>query len=133
MPTNAATFSTATLAELERRLHHERQRLTTMASTARLDLQVAADDLDLSDLLDGDTPDGGSVDGDRHRASAVVAMATGRLLDVDAALERLRQGDYGWCCDCGDRIALARLRTLPAAARCAACQAGADWPFRVAS
>ena len=37
------------------------------------------------------------------------------LADVDAALSRLRDGSYGECVDCGDRIAPARLQAYPTA------------------
>ena len=127
-----APFSTVTLVALERRLHDEHHRLTAMAAAAHLELRTAADGLDLSDLLDGDAPDSGSLDLDRHRAEAVIALATGQLEETTAALDRLRRGDYGWCRDCRGRIPLARLRALPAAARCAPCQVGVSWPLRVA-
>ena len=38
------------------------------------------------------------------------------------ALDRLRQGTYGVCEICGDRIAPARLRVLPEVTTCVACQ-----------
>lgn len=44
------------------------------------------------------------------------------LQDVRAALERIAEGRYGECTDCGEAIAEARLQALPSAARCAACQ-----------
>lgn len=45
------------------------------------------------------------------------------LMQVEAALHRLDKGVYGDCADCGEPIALDRLRVQPAALRCAACQA----------
>jgi RNA polymerase-binding transcription factor DksA len=42
--------------------------------------------------------------------------------EVHAALERIRDGSYGKCSDCGRAIAAARLKALPAAPRCTACQ-----------
>jgi RNA polymerase-binding transcription factor len=47
---------------------------------------------------------------------------TGRreLEEIDAALRRLDEGSYGRCTRCGQPIAPARLRALPAAATCAA-------------
>jgi RNA polymerase-binding protein DksA len=45
------------------------------------------------------------------------------LAQVQAALRRLDAGVYGDCVDCGEPIALERLRVQPAAERCAACQA----------
>ena len=41
---------------------------------------------------------------------------------AEEALRRLATGEYGRCAECGDHIALARLRALPFAVRCLACQ-----------
>ena len=41
---------------------------------------------------------------------------------VEAALRRLERGTYGTCMDCGEDIALERLRAEPAAVRCTGCQ-----------
>ncbi|MEZ5659144.1 MAG: TraR/DksA family transcriptional regulator [Burkholderiaceae bacterium] len=41
---------------------------------------------------------------------------------LDAALERMLHGEYGQCLECGQDIALARLRVEPAASRCIGCQ-----------
>jgi RNA polymerase-binding transcription factor DksA len=38
----------------------------------------------------------------------------------------LKQGAYGRCADCGERIAAARLRVLPFAERCRECQSACD-------
>jgi len=40
----------------------------------------------------------------------------------EAALRRLADGSYGICADCGEPIALERLRAYPAAQRCLDCQ-----------
>lgn len=42
---------------------------------------------------------------------------------VEQALQRLHDGVYGDCVDCGQPIPLSRLRAQPAALRCAMCQA----------
>jgi DnaK suppressor protein len=44
------------------------------------------------------------------------------LREVGAALDRLRDGVYGACADCGGDIGLERLRSEPAARRCIDCQ-----------
>lgn len=41
-----------------------------------------------------------------------------------AALERLDEGEFGYCEDCGDDIAPARLRANPAVMRCVSCAVG---------
>lgn len=40
---------------------------------------------------------------------------------IEAALERLDAGEYGWCVTCGEPIADARLELDPACTRCIAC------------
>lgn len=40
---------------------------------------------------------------------------------IDAALRRIEEGEYGWCIGCGDDIAEARLRHNPAVAKCIDC------------
>lgn len=42
---------------------------------------------------------------------------------IEAALDRLRRGEYGRCQDCARPIELKRLRALPFAQRCTRCQA----------
>lgn len=44
------------------------------------------------------------------------------LAEVEAALQRLDGGRFGWCQDCGEAIAAERLAAQPWAARCLACQ-----------
>jgi len=44
------------------------------------------------------------------------------LVETEAALTRLQTGRYGRCEDCGARIDPKRLRALPQARRCVACQ-----------
>ena len=47
---------------------------------------------------------------------------TAELGAIDAALERLTQGLYGQCQDCGVTIPEARLSAYPMALRCVSCQ-----------
>ena len=51
---------------------------------------------------------------------------TAELSAIDAALERLAQGLYGQCQDCGATIPEARLAAYPMALRCIACQTQAE-------
>lgn len=48
------------------------------------------------------------------------------LVAVRAALERLGDGSYGECTDCGQPVGLARLQAQPQAARCIVCQTLAE-------
>jgi RNA polymerase-binding protein DksA len=49
-----------------------------------------------------------------------------RLHDIEQAQQRLTEGRYGVCLDCGEDIPRERLMVLPTAIRCAACQAAAE-------
>jgi len=45
-----------------------------------------------------------------------------RAVEAIEALERIRNGNYGICSDCGKKISPARLQIKPEAQRCIACQ-----------
>jgi DnaK suppressor protein len=49
-------------------------------------------------------------------------MKTETLRKIEAALRRLDGGAYGDCAECGTPIATARLKALPFALRCTACE-----------
>ncbi len=53
------------------------------------------------------------------------------LAQIEAALGRLAHDEYGHCHECGEFIGLARLRVLPFALRCTACQSRTE--LRVSS
>ena len=53
---------------------------------------------------------------------ALIQMKSETLNKINNALNRLEQGDYGNCFDCGDEIAENRLRALPFAVRCKDCE-----------
>lgn len=44
------------------------------------------------------------------------------IRDVEASLERIKNGIYGACIECNDKIALDRLDAYPTAKRCIDCQ-----------
>lgn len=54
-------------------------------------------------------------------AKAADARRALELRRIEAALARLEEGEYGYCVECGEDIASERLKTDPAAPRCAAC------------
>jgi RNA polymerase-binding protein DksA len=69
---------------------------------------------------------------DRHEESFADLLVDIQLADIDrhiqevheveAALKRLQEGNYGNCEDCAEPIALERLQVQPAARRCLRCQ-----------
>ena len=53
---------------------------------------------------------------------ALIQLKTETVNQIDAALRRLQQGNYGDCDECGGEIAEARLLALPFAMRCKHCE-----------
>jgi DnaK suppressor protein len=62
---------------------------------------------------------------DAMQAQAISLAAHDRryqqLSRVNAALERIEQGEYGFCLECGEPIGIARLEIDPAATHCVQC------------
>jgi len=53
---------------------------------------------------------------------AILDLHIAEIRDIDSALMRIAEGGYGTCSDCGDDIAIERLRVYPTAKRCRPCQ-----------
>lgn len=53
---------------------------------------------------------------------ALIQMKAETLNKINEALARLEEGTYGFCFECGEEIAQARLRALPFAVRCKDCE-----------
>ena len=53
---------------------------------------------------------------------ALIQMKAETLHRINEALERLEEGTYGRCFECGDEIEPRRLRALPFAVRCKDCE-----------
>jgi len=67
------------------------------------------------------------VDGIQANERREIGFATRELLvervnRITAALDRLNDGEYGTCVECGEKIAPARLRALPEVQTCVRCQ-----------
>jgi DnaK suppressor protein len=57
-----------------------------------------------------------------HIDFALLQMRAETLARIDAALVRLEAGKYGFCFECEEDISERRLRALPFAVRCQACE-----------
>ena len=73
------------------------------------------------------TPFSDEVDEIQANEQREIGFATRELLvekvnRLLAALDRLRDGEYGICVECGETIAPARLRVMPEVATCVRCQ-----------
>jgi DnaK suppressor protein len=57
-------------------------------------------------------------------AKAQAARRGGDRRRVRAALDRMAEGEYGYCTDCGEELAPERLRADPTLPRCLSCTRG---------
>jgi DnaK suppressor protein len=62
------------------------------------------------------------VNEDREMSFATRSVLVERANKLAEALERLRDGEYGTCQECGEAIAPARLRAMPEVTTCVRCQ-----------
>ena len=78
----------------------------------------------LPDNLDVSLDIGDEGDTDRtHEVSILLSLRDKeKLLAIDEALEKLREGTYGICEECGDEIGPGRLKAMPLARLCVPCQ-----------
>jgi len=66
-------------------------------------------------------PEGATIAFERQHLVALMEQARDRLAAIDAALQRVADGTYGWCEICGRPIAPERLAARPTATRCVGC------------
>jgi len=54
--------------------------------------------------------------------ASIVERAEQQLAQIDSALARLDDGQYGICLECGEDIPVERLRAIPSALYCVRCK-----------
>lgn len=91
-------------AALQQRVQSEENRLRVPAETSPDRLDLAQDYTS------------------RARSSARLSLAQRELEQIEAALQRMDDGTYGQCAQCGNAINPERLEVLPQAWLCVACQ-----------
>ncbi|MCC6728193.1 MAG: TraR/DksA C4-type zinc finger protein [Chthonomonadales bacterium] len=105
-----------------KRLLEERERLELERNA--LDESESMSE-ELGELTDYDINHPGDIGTEvfeREKEAALEANVQRVLRQVDEALARIEAGTYGKCLQCGRPIAEERLRALPYAAFCIACQ-----------
>jgi RNA polymerase-binding transcription factor DksA len=98
-------------------------RSAALARLEVLDAEMAGLRLDRgSESADDEhDPEGATLSGEWSKLAGLRAATVAELADIDAARERLAEGTYGICADCGRRIPEGRLLARPTATRCVAC------------
>ncbi|HEU0265815.1 MAG TPA: TraR/DksA family transcriptional regulator [Geobacterales bacterium] len=70
----------------------------------------------------GDIYDQASSERDRELGLLLNDRERERLRQIDEALLRMEEGDYGTCEECGEEIPIGRLKVLPFARYCVKCK-----------
>lgn len=66
--------------------------------------------------------DAAATTAERTERIGVVDTLKGQLDDVETALERIKEGNYGVCSNCGNPIAPERLEARPESTLCVTCK-----------
>jgi RNA polymerase-binding protein DksA len=66
-------------------------------------------------------PEGATIAFERAQLTALLNGSRERLAELDAALDRIEHGTYGYCRGCGRPIAAERLAARPFATMCVDC------------
>src|SRR6266545_6258855 len=104
---------------LESELSHTMDRLRHMGGALVLEdfPGAAGDNTPLADEVDVIR-----LNEDREMSFVTRSLLVERANKLAEALDRLREGEYGLCVECGEPIAPARLRAMPEVTTCVRCQ-----------
>lgn len=119
----APTSRRAHIAEIRALLTADRERTADRIAALSGDLTSIIEAAQLTATDDEHDPEGSSTAFERSHTNALLTAAESHLADVDRALGRITDGDYGLCERCGAPISPERLLARPAARTCIACAA----------
>jgi len=105
--------------KLEAELNRTVERIRHMGGTATSvqSMNALGDTSQLADEVDVI-----QINEDREMSFATRSLLVERANRLAEALERLRDGEYGVCQECGEAIAPARLKAVPEVMTCVRCQ-----------
>lgn len=111
-------------SQLEQLAHLLKAQYQALLSEVRDELENAGNRHRI-DLLNNEPGDSG--DESMANALADINVATldhhiRDMRDIEATFQRVKEGTFGACIDCGEDIAFNRLQAYPTAKRCLACQ-----------
>ncbi|MFD5080429.1 TraR/DksA family transcriptional regulator [Streptomyces sp. NPDC058371] len=114
-------FSPAEQDAVRARLAVERAGTSEQIAALKRDFEGIVEANALVAVDDEHDPEGSSTAFERAHVSSLLTQAREYLVDLDQALERLEQGVYGRCEECGEPIPTERLEVRPAARTCVKC------------
>jgi DnaK suppressor protein len=118
-PPKGETKMNETKKRLEVELNRMVERIRHMGGTATSveTIDTIGDTIQVADEVDVS-----QVNEVREMAFATRSLLAERANRLAEALERLRDGSYGTCQECGEAIARARLKAIPEVTTCVRCQ-----------
>ena len=109
------------LEQLTRKLKEDYQ---TLLREVREELENSGNQhrIDLLNREPGDAGDESMANALADFNLAILDRHIDGMRDIEAALLRIRNGEYGVCIDCGNEVGFTRLQAYPTAKRCIVCQ-----------
>lgn len=116
-----AALTRSQLEQLNKKLKEDYQ---TLLREVRDELENTGDQhrIDLLNSEPGDTGDESMANALADFNVAILDRHVKELRDIEAAFQRIRDGEYGVCMDCGNDVGFPRLQAYPTAKRCIVCQ-----------
>ena len=107
--------------DAERRLLDEREVTQRRLRQLQHDFGGIVDASRDSNADDEHDPEGATIAFERAQVDALAKQARRHLDEIEAALDRLREGTYGICSRCGGEVPPERLEVRPVARSCVRC------------
>ena len=130
--TDTKSASTAKTAERRTRSAAETKKINDALVARRDELQAEYDQTlaeitelqreRLTDSAGDDQADTGTKTFEREQEISLANNLLERITQVERAIERLGEGNYGWCEKCGNAIPVERLAAFPSATLCVSCK-----------
>jgi len=116
-----SALSPSQLDQLAKKLNENYQ---TLLREVRSELENSGNQhrIDLLNNEPGDSGDESMANALADFNLAILDRHIDDMRDIEAALQRIKNGEYGVCTDCGVDVAFARLQAYPTAKRCIVCQ-----------
>jgi RNA polymerase-binding protein DksA len=102
-------------------LAEERQAALDRLAALERDFSAIVEATGQANADDEHDPEGATIAFERQHVASLLDQASRQLAAVDAAISRLKAGQYGRCERCGQPIAAARLAARPTATTCISC------------
>ena len=130
--TDTRSASTAKTVTKRTRSAAETKKIQTALNERRDELQAEYDQTlaeiaelqrdRLTDSAGDDQADTGTKTFEREQEISLANNLLERINQVDRAIDRLGEGNYGWCERCGNPIPVERLAAFPSATLCVSCK-----------